>query len=138
MSEELYQRAIKEIAQAGWGAGRLEQPSVTVRLDNPLCGDRITLDLIIEDCRVTAIALETKGCLLCRAAAAIIGRDAPGRAVAELAAAHAELASFLKGDNAAPPGWPDLATFTPVRLHSSRHACALLPFRALREALDAS
>lgn len=135
MSDEIYQRAIKELAQAGHGAGRLDAPGASVKLDNPLCGDRITLDLTIEDGRIAALAHDTKGCLLCRAAAALVGRDAPGRTPAELAAAHAELASLLAGEIEAPTHWPDLAIFSPVRTHRSRHGCVLLPFRALDAAL---
>lgn len=131
MSDALYQQALKELAQAADGAGRLEAPSASVRLDNPLCGDRITLDLTLEGERVAALAHETKGCLLCRASAALLGREAPGRTADELAAAHAEIVALLKGEIAAPTHWPALAAFSPVRAHKSRHGCVLLPFRAL-------
>jgi NifU-like protein involved in Fe-S cluster formation len=32
--------------------------------------------------------------------------------------------------------WPELAAFTPVHAHKSRHDCVLLPFEALAQALD--
>lgn len=138
MSDALYQQALKDLAQAADGAGRLDMPGASVRLDNPLCGDRITLDLTLENGRVTALAHETKGCLLCRAAAALLGRAAPGHSAEELTAAHAEIIALLKGEIAAPTHWPALASFSPVRAHKSRHGCVLLPFRALQDALAAT
>ena len=135
MSDALYQQALKDLAQSADGAGRLNAPDASVRLDNPLCGDRITLDLTVEDGRIAALAHETKGCLLCRAAAALLGREAPGRRADELAAAHAEIVALLKGEISAPTHWPALAAFSPVHAHKSRHGCVLLPFRALQDAL---
>jgi NifU-like protein involved in Fe-S cluster formation len=135
MSDEIYQLAIKELAKAAHGAGRLAAPGVSVQLDNPLCGDRISLDLLIKDGVIRAIGHETRGCLLCRAAASLIGRQALGLAPARLAAVHASLAALLRGEAAMPDAWPDLAMFAPVRAHRSRHGCVLLPFRALEAAL---
>ena len=37
--------AILEPREAGHGSGRLEAPEASVTVDNPLCGDRVTLDL---------------------------------------------------------------------------------------------
>lgn len=137
MSEEIYQQAIKALAQAAHGAGRLAQPTASVRLDNALCGDRITLDLRIEGDTVAELAQETRGCLLCRAAASLLAREAPGRKADELVRTQAALASLLQqGDSAQALPWPELSIFAPVRAYKSRHGCVLLPFRALREAID--
>lgn len=136
MSDTLYQRTLKDLAQAAHGAGRIKEPDASVRLDNPLCGDRITLDLTLADGHVSALGHETKGCLICRAAASLVGRLAPTRTPAELAMAHAEIAALLKGELATPEIWIELAVFAPVQVHKSRHSCVLLPFRALSQALD--
>lgn len=135
MTDEIYQRAIKELAHAGHGAGRLNAPSASARLDNPLCGDRIDLDVIVAGGRIVALGHETKGCLLCQAAASLLGREAPGRTMAEFVAADAEVVALLRGESAAASHWPDLAVFRPVAGHRSRHGCVLLPFRALTKAL---
>lgn len=139
MSEDIYQQAIKALAQAAHGAGRLAQPTASVRLDNALCGDRVTLDLRIEGDTIAELAQETRGCLLCRAAASLLAREAPGRRADELARAHAALAALLQeGDPAQALPWPELSIFAPVRAYKSRHGCVLLPFRALREAIESS
>jgi nitrogen fixation NifU-like protein len=138
MSDELYQQAIKHLARAAHGAGRLPAASASVRLDNPLCGDRITLDLEVEAGKIIAIGHETRGCLLCRAAAAWLGQEAPGATREQMTAAHAELLALLTQTPAASAIRTSLLPFSPVRGHTSRHGCVLLPFRALEQALTRS
>ena len=132
MTDTLYNDAIVAAARSRTGAGRLEHPHVTVSCDNPLCGDRTTLDLETEAGRVTALAHKTRGCLLTEAAAALIAGHGPGRELEALAAAAPAVRAFLEGE--AEPPWPELAMFAPVRAVRSRHECVLLAFEALREA----
>lgn len=136
MSEALYQQAIKQLAQIAHGAGRLLLPTASIRLDNALCGDRITLDLRIENGVITSMAHETKGCLLCCASASLLARVAPDKTVADMARAFVALEVLLKGGSTASEDWPELLVFAPVSAHKSRHGCVLLPFRALRQAID--
>jgi SUF system NifU family Fe-S assembly protein len=134
MSEDLYQQAILDLAKAATGAGRLDDADASVTLDNPLCGDRITIDVKIADGHLAAVAHKVRGCALCEAAAAVIGSEAAGRPVDELRAIHGDINAMLTSE--ATPPWPALAAFDPVRAFKSRHECVLLPFEALAEALD--
>ena len=136
-STGLYQDAIKQFAQAAHGQGQLAQPSGEAKLDNPLCGDRVRMQVAVADGRIAAVAHETKGCLLCRAAASAIGAHAPGLDAAAIEAATAALEEMLKSGAPLPAGWPELAMFEPVRAYASRHRCVLLPFRALLAAMAA-
>ena len=133
MSEDLYQQAILDHAKAATGAGHLEDADASVTLDNPLCGDRVTIDVKVADGRLAAIAHKVRGCALCEAAASVIAGAAMGRPIDELRAVHEHVADMLAAD--APPPWPELAAFDPVRAFKSRHECVLLPFEALNDAL---
>ncbi|MFO0997673.1 MAG: iron-sulfur cluster assembly scaffold protein [Alphaproteobacteria bacterium] len=134
MAEQLYQAAIVETARRATGKGRLPAPDASATLDNPLCGDRVTIDLALDGGRVTALGHDVRGCVLCEAAASVIGAHAIGATADELRAAARSAASLLK-DSATQPAWPDLAMFAPARPHRSRHRCVLLPFEALEAAL---
>jgi nitrogen fixation protein NifU and related proteins len=134
MNDDLYQQTIIDRAKAATGAGRLDSPQVSVTVDNPLCGDRITLDLAMRDGRVGEVAHKVRGCLLCQAAASVIGEHAPGCTSQDLRATMASVATLLRGEDIT--GWPDLQVFRPVVPYKSRHECVLLPFPALTEALD--
>ena len=57
MQDDLYHQAILDLARQATGHGRLETPQASVRVDNPLCGDRVTLDLDMADGRVGAFAI---------------------------------------------------------------------------------
>lgn len=135
MSDELYQQAIKDLAQAAHGAGRLPAARTSVQLDNPLCGDRITLDVEVEAGRIVALGHDTRGCLLCRAAASWLGQAAPGATPEQMATAHAELLALLTQAQTVPTIRTSLLPFSPARGHKSRHGCVLLSFQALEQAL---
>jgi nitrogen fixation NifU-like protein len=134
MSEAIYNEAIVKAGRDRSHAGRLEAPDVSITRDNPLCGDRVTLDLSLADGRVERIMHKTRGCLLSEAAAALLARRAPAE-TAELVGLLEAVRRFLEGEG--PPPSPDLAMFEPVRQVRSRHECVLLPFEALAEALAA-
>jgi NifU-like protein involved in Fe-S cluster formation len=137
MSDELYHRAILELAKKARQTSRLEAPQASVTVDNPLCGDRVTLDLSLADGRVRALGHKVRGCLLCQAAAVAIGLRAPGETPATLRAVARDLgAAIASSPDTAGRRWPELAAFAPVHAHKSRHECVLLPFVALTQALD--
>jgi nitrogen fixation protein NifU and related proteins len=137
MKDELYHQAILELARKARQAARLEAPQASVTLDNPLCGDRVTLDLDLRDGRVGAVGHKVRGCLLCQAAAAVIGERAPGRTPKELRDVARELGEAIaQTPEAAGRRWPELGAFAPVHPHKSRHECVMLPFQALTQALD--
>ena len=135
MSGDLYHEAIVRLARAARGAGRLAAPDATVTLDNPLCGDRVTLELRLVEGRVAALAHRVRGCLLCEAAASVIGEAAVGAAAADALEGRAFLEAVLGGGSGPKERWRELEVFTPVASVPSRHRCVLLPFEALCAAL---
>lgn len=134
MSEAIYQQQVLDLARAATGAGKLPDPDVAVTVNNPLCGDRISLELKLRDGRIGALAHRVRGCSLCEASASVIGTHAIGAPAEELRAAAAAAAAILAGAGDE-PAWPELAAFRPVAAHKSRHRCVMLPFEALTKAL---
>ena len=135
-ADALYQEGIVRHARAGRGAGHLDDVDATVRVDNPLCGDRVDLDLKLRAGRIDAVAHRVKGCLICQATASVISDAAPGEDRAAIAAARRAVEAMLREGAAPPPGrWKDMSAFEPVRAARSRHDCVLLPFEALGRAL---
>ena len=137
MNDTLYHQTIVKLASNATGKGRLVDADTTVTLDNPLCGDQIILDLRMVGACVTAVGYGVKACILCEAAASIIGAHAPGESAAKLRSVSDTLSMMLSYGSNAPHGrWKILSTFKPVRDYRSRHDCVVLPFRALTLALD--
>ena len=135
MSDELYQMRIVALAKSKTGAGKLAAPTKSARRDNPLCGDRVTIDVKLDDTgRIAEIAHQVRGCLLCQASAAALASIAVGRDAAGIAELRhdAERAVGRETGKAHEP----FDAFEPVAAHKSRHECVLLPFEALKDALS--
>ena len=157
----LYHDAIIAAARRASGHGRLESPHGSATVDNPLCGDRVTLDVALgprgrdvpaspprptprspldpheydaPGC-VARIGHVVRGCLLCEAAAVLIAEHAPELDVEALLRAGEEIGPALAEGSPFP--WPGLEMFAPVRGVKSRHRCVTLPFEALAAALGA-
>ena len=138
-ADDLYQQALVALAREAAGAGRLEAPGVEATVDNPLCGDRVTVEVRVEGGRVAALAHRVRGCLLCEAAASLLGRAAAGLGEAEVEAIRRAVVALLR-EGTPPPAapLPGLEVFAPVRAVPSRQTCVLLPFEALQAALRAA
>ncbi len=136
----LYQAVIVLHDRAPRNRGALAAPTHAATVDNPLCGDVVTVQLQVDGGVIRDVAFDGHGCALSRAAASIMTtrlRDADVTAARALAAVFAR---FVRADvdadtdDGATLG--DLAAFAGVRRFRSRQACATLPFRALVAALD--
>lgn len=138
MSASLYQEGLVQRAKAAHGKGRLDHPSASVTLDNPLCGDRVTIDLTTTEGRVDHIGHVVRGCILCEAAAATIAEFCRGHEPADIRSILPAIRGMMRDGAATPADWPCLDIFTPVHQAKSRRDCVLLPFEALEKALNAA
>lgn len=139
MAGDPYQAALKAHAKHACRKGRLESPDASVTVDNPLCGDRVTIDVKLADGRIADFAQNVRGCLLCEASASLIGCHAVGATAEQVAEAQAAMKNMLRApeqDGSDERPWNEIADFAPVRAIKSRHECVLLPFEALVQALD--
>ena len=138
MNTDLYHSELVARARQAFGEGRLAGAAASITLDNPLCGDRVTLDLEKSDGAVKAIGHEVKGCLLCAASAATIAAFGQNRSPADLREMAAAAAALMKDGTPVPEKFASLKVFQPVHAAKSRRDCVLLPFEALGKALDAA
>ncbi|MBV9548359.1 MAG: iron-sulfur cluster assembly scaffold protein [Alphaproteobacteria bacterium] len=134
VGDPLYSKALLRLAADATGAGRLPAPQASATAANPACGDRVTVDIALADGRVTSLAHDTHACILTQASAAILAGAAPGMNRAELAVLESNIAAMLKA-GAAPP-LPAYTAFAAAAALPARHVCVLLPFQALRQALE--
>jgi len=136
--DDLYQATILDHDRAPRNRGPLPAATHEATIDNPLCGDVVTVRAQIADGAVTAIAFEGRGCALSQAAASIMTTMVRGSgpdAARRLAAMFEQFVQTAP-DATAPEELGELRAFAGVRRFRSRRQCALLPFRALIQALD--
>ena len=135
MSAPLYNARILRLATNIPHQARLPDPHATVSKRSPICGSRVTVDVVMDDAgRVAALGQEVRACALGQASAALMGEHALGRTPGELAAARDALTAFLSGERADPGDWPGLELFAPARPHAARHPSIRLAFEAIAEA----
>lgn len=137
--EELYQEVILDHSKRPRNFGPLPDATVTVRGDNPSCGDEIELSLKLNGDQIEDVKFTGQGCAICMASASLLTLKVKkkDKVLAE---------SLLKGfkDMLTAPEAPesnealgDLQIFSAVRRFPQRVKCATLSWRALEQALEA-
>jgi nitrogen fixation NifU-like protein len=106
---------------------------------NPVCGDRLTVYLRVEQGVIEAATFQGHSCAIAKASASMMTDSVTGKTLAEADALFERVYRLLT----APPGSPieDLGTLSAlagVRQFSVRVKCATLPWQALRAAAAAS
>ena len=133
MLEKLYQEQIITLARQSKQRSALTNPELTAKVDNPLCGDRVTIDLVLKKSIIENIGVTVRGCALCEAASEVLAINASQQTFSAIQDAETALRNYLSGNSDNPP-WAQLSVFEPVKEVTSRHECVLLPFVAIRKA----
>ncbi len=136
MSDLPYTVDLLRLAAEAHGAGRLAPPCLSHTETNPVCGDRITLDLKLTGGHIAAIAHDTRACVLTQASASILGQALAGHTMAELTALREAAAAMLAGGPAPDGAFAAYRHLAEVARHSARHRCVLLPIDAALKAAE--
>ena len=97
--------------------GSLEAPDVSYEAFNPLCGDRIRIELKLDEEIVTDARFKGDGCAISMAAASLLTGLVVGTKISDLISDE-QLISALQSD-----------------IQPARIQCAVLPLTALRDGL---
>ncbi|HEY8489834.1 MAG TPA: SUF system NifU family Fe-S cluster assembly protein [Dehalococcoidia bacterium] len=136
--QELYQDIILDHNRNPRNFGRLEGADRTADGYNPVCGDRITLDLRLEDGRIRDVAFKGSGCAISRASASLMTEAVKGLSQEQAERLfHAFHAMLTRA-----PGEPfdaeelgDLEVLSGVAEYPARVKCATLAWHTLHAAL---
>ncbi len=133
---KLYSGRILELAASIPHQGRLSAPMGTAKRRSPLCGSTITVDVTVQDGRVTEFAQDVKACALGQASASVLGRVVLGRSRGEVEAARDALRAMLKEGGPVPLApFEGYEVLLPARDYKNRHASILLALEAVCEAM---
>ena len=133
---ELYQEVILDHNRRPRNFGTLDHPSRTARGHNPLCGDRLTLQLALEGDRIAQVAFEGSGCAISKASASLMTEAVKGRTVADARALFERFHTLVT----TAPDQPvndlgKLSVLAGVRQFPIRVKCASLAWHTLKAAL---
>jgi nitrogen fixation NifU-like protein len=106
---------------------------------NPLCGDKVTVYVRIEDGVVRDVAFQGSGCAISTASASMMTECLKGKSEVEVARIFERFRDLVTGKSspeADASSLGKLAVFSGVRDYPVRVKCATLAWHTLRAALD--
>jgi nitrogen fixation protein NifU and related proteins len=135
---ELYQEVILDHNRKPRNFGELPGANRRAVGHNPLCGDRITVQVDVEGDSVKDIRFEGSGCAISKASASMMTESIKGRTRAQAEALFQEFHRLLTEDGAVPDPKTlgKLVVFSGVREFPVRVKCATLAWHTLRAALQ--
>lgn len=137
---ELYQDVILDHSRHPRHFGRLPRASHSGEGYNPLCGDRITLDLSLDaDNRIADVAFEGKGCAISQASASLMTDMLIGRTVGEAEKLMGGFLQLVKGEESGELAGEDrerLEVMAGVSAFPMRVKCATLAWHTMKSALE--
>jgi nitrogen fixation NifU-like protein len=138
--KSLYQQLILEHYRNPRNKAELEDKTVEVHLNNPVCGDEIRLQLRIEDDHIADVKFSGQGCSISQAAVSMMTTLLMDRPLDEAEVLAQRFTEMMHGDEGAAndKAMGDLRALAGVSKFPVRIKCALLGFEALQKALKES
>jgi nitrogen fixation NifU-like protein len=137
---ELYQEVILDHSRRPRNFGELAGANRRAEGYNPLCGDRETVFVLLEDDLLKDVGFRGTGCAISTASASMMTEALKGKTRAQAEALFERFHDLITGkDGQNGPGAPELGkltVFSGVREFPVRVKCATLPWHTLRAALD--
>jgi nitrogen fixation NifU-like protein len=134
---ELYQEVIFDHNRHPRNFGKLEDANRHADGNNPLCGDKLSLYLKIENDVITDIRFEGMGCAISTASASLMTERLKGMKVADAEDLFRKFHAVVTedGKNSEGPDLGKLSVLTGVREYPARVKCATLAWHTLEAAL---
>ncbi|WP_037306915.1 iron-sulfur cluster assembly scaffold protein [Ruegeria halocynthiae] len=134
---KLYSGRILALAADIPHLARLDNPDATVKKRSPLCGSTVTVDVSVQDDKVSDFGQDVKACALGQASASVVGSAIIGTTRAQVETARDQLKTMLKKDGPAPDApFDGLEVLIPAREYKNRHASILLALEAAADAME--
>ena len=136
---ELYQQLILDHNRSPRNRGPLDT-KFRAEGHNPLCGDKVTIYIHLDDGRIDEVRFEGEGCAISTASASLMTQALKGKTVDEADALIREFQEMVTGAPDAAADWMErlgkLAVFQGVCEFPMRVKCATLAWHTFRAALD--
>ena len=137
-SRALYQEVILDHNRKPRNWGSLADATHKADGVNPLCGDRLHVDVKVNGDAVETIAFEGESCAICKASASMMTTAVKGKPREDAERLVQEFRDMATGklDLASPHHLGRLTVFAGVRDLPTRVKCAILPWHTLHAALN--
>ncbi len=133
---ELYQQVILDHSRSPRNFHKLEGANRTAQGHNPLCGDNVTLYLLLDGEVIKDISFLGSGCAISKASASILTAALKGKTRTEVKALFEKVHQMVTSGNVDGEDLGKLAVFAGVHKFPARVKCAILPWHAVIAAME--
>lgn len=131
--DDLYRRVIMDHYKTPRNKGSFTQDeALTIELNNPTCGDKIALQMQIEDNVVKAAKFTGEGCSISMASASMMTDAIKGKKLNEALVMAQQFSDMMQGKEAEFE-YEDLEALSGVSKFPARIKCATLAWNALKK-----
>ena len=132
---EIYQQLILDHNKSPRNFGTLDSPDHSADGHNPLCGDKVHVDLLVENGLIRDIRFCGSGCAISKASASLMTDAVKGKTLGETNRFFKDFQTMLTGGSLHTEHLGKLVVFAGVHEYPARVKCATLPWHTLRAAL---
>lgn len=133
--EDLYQSTILDHGRKPRNHRRLADATHRAEGYNPLCGDRLVLELRVEGDRIEEAAFEGCGCAISQASASLLTLEVTGKDTRAALDLSCRVRNALTTDGPE-DGLGEMECLLGVKRYANRVKCATLAWHALTSALE--
>jgi nitrogen fixation NifU-like protein len=134
--DDLYRRVIMDHYKNPRNRGTLDDETLTINLNNPTCGDRISLQLQVEDGIVKKAKFTGEGCSISMSSASMMTEAVTGKTVDEALGMADKFSTLVKGGDVEFEELEDIEALSGVSKFPARIKCATLSWNALRKGIE--
>lgn len=133
---DLYREIILDHYRQPRNRGKLPNADLSGEGYNPLCGDEVTLRLIVEDEKVRQAMFEGRGCSISQASTSMMTEIIKGKTIADVREMIEMFKTMMTKDRPAAPELGDLEALEGVRKFPVRVKCATLAWNVLEQIIE--
>lgn len=136
--DDLYRRVIMDHYQTPRNRGIIDEGAVTVELNNPSCGDRISLQMRVKDDIIKDARFMGEGCSISLASASMMTEAVKGLSVREALRLSHLFSEMMQGEDVDVDVFPleDIEALQGVSNFPARIKCATLAWKALEQGAE--
>ena len=133
---ELYQQVILDHSRKPRHFQVLPEANRMAEGNNPLCGDRYTVFLQLEEGVIRDISFQGSGCAISKASASMMADELKGKTVAAARDYFSQYQNMVTTGKMDEEAMGKLCAFAGVHHFPMRVKCAILPWHAMLAGLD--
>lgn len=136
--DQLYRQVIMDHYKNPRNKGVLEDGNLTINMNNPTCGDRIRLTMMVEEGKVVDAKFEGEGCSISMSSASMMTQTIKGKSINDAIRISHAFSNMIQGKdyNEDDLDLGDIEALQGVCKFPARIKCATLAWKAMEKGLN--